>query len=375
MSQHVRFAMYLLSACWISSAISTTAAGSPKIGDKAPAVRVAKWITRKPPALPGEKKADNKVFLVEFWATWCPPCLKSIPHLSKLHEKHLKDGLVILGISNEETEVIETFIEKKMKMPYFVGQDDEMRTTEAWADDVKTIPHAFLVDKTGVVVWSGNPLGDAAVMDQVIQEVLADKFDAKAAQKTAAADRKYRELELDLQAAYTAQDKEKIFKTVDRMIALKPQTLKAYLSKRFFLMAFDRKDELPDLDALIEKNFKDSDNDLRSIVRFELGKELSDRSPGLMLHCALRLNELTKGRDVETLAMLARIQCEFGMIDAAIETQTEAVGLASDEILDVQKKVLAYYEAVKALGRSHIEESETRRKASNLVPSLRIDNP
>lgn len=364
MIPHIRIKGLLLSAFFGSMTYATTLAGTPRIGDKAPAVQISDWISHPPPALPGEKQAGKKVFLVEFWATWCPPCLKSIPHLSKLHEKHHKDGLVIIGISNEEVETIKAFIEKKMKMPYFVGRDDEMKTTEAWAEDVKTIPYAYLVDKTGVVVWSGDPLADAAVMDQVIGEVLADKFDAEAAKNAAATERKYKELELDLQAAYTAQDKEKMFDIIDRMIALKPLTLKAYLSKRYFLKTLGREDELPALDALIETTFKDSDNDLRNIVGFELDKDLSDRSPGLMLRCALRLNELTKGRDVETLATLARIQCEFGMIEAAIETQTQAVGLASDEMLEQQKKVLAYYEAVKAL--SHTQHaSSTRAKASD----------
>src|SRR5262249_22089324 len=67
------------------------AVAAPQIGEKAPPVKVSKWMTSKPSVLPGEKDADKKVFIVEFWATWCGPCMKSIPHLAELHKKYEKD--------------------------------------------------------------------------------------------------------------------------------------------------------------------------------------------------------------------------------------------------------------------------------------------
>jgi len=339
--------------------VCVAAPASPKIGQKAPAVKVAKWITQKPPTLPGEKGAEQRVFLVEFWATWCPPCLKSIPHLAALQKKHEKDGLLILGISNEEPETIEAFIKSKMKMPYYVGHDDDMKTTTAWTNDIQTIPHAFVVDKTGTVVWSGNPL-DMGVMDRVIEQVLAGKYDLEAAKNAAAKEEKFKTLLVRLNAAQTTHDEKKIFAILDQMIALKPDDLQPYLIKRETLRAFGHESQIHDLEAVIEQRFKDSVSALRQIAQIEQNKDLTQRNPGLMLRCALRANELTKGRDPETLAALAFVQCELGMVDAAIDSQTQAVALAEDQMLERYKKTLDYYQAVKALNKTHRRRAATK---------------
>src|SRR6478752_1957500 len=51
----------------------------------------------------------GKPLLVEFWATWCPPCRKSIPHLNEVYAKYKTQGLVIIGISDEDQKTVETF--------------------------------------------------------------------------------------------------------------------------------------------------------------------------------------------------------------------------------------------------------------------------
>ncbi len=347
MNKYVRTAAVVALAMMLASPVSA----SPKIGDEAPAISVAKWITEAPPVLPGEKGADKHVFLVEFWATWVPQCAKSIPHMAELQAKHKADGLVVIGISNEEPETIQAFIDQKLKMPYCVGSDDDMKTSTAWVDDIETIPHAFLVDKTGTVVWSGRPDADAATMDVVIKDVIAEKYDVEAAKNAAATKRKYKALEVDLQAGYAAKDKEKVFKTVDAMIALRPMELQSYLSKRYFLREFDRADEVPAIETIIEARFADSIEQLRFLVQVELSAPLTSRSPGLMLRCAERINELGKGRDPESLAALARIQCELGLVSAAVSNQSEALSLAPEDEVEHYKKLLTYFLAVKKLAK------------------------
>ncbi len=346
----------------MSVLFASPASASPKIGDEAPAISVAKWITQAPPVLPGDKGADKHVFLIEFWATWVPQCAKSIPHMAELQETHKADGLIVIGISNEEPETIQAFIDQKLKMPYCVGSDDEMKTSTAWVDDIETIPHAFLIDKTGTVVWSGSSAADAGTMDVVIKDVLAEKYDLEAAKNAAATERKFKELQVDLQASYAAKDKEKIFKTVDAMIALRPRMLRPYLSKRYFLREFEREDELPAIETLIETTFADSIEDLRMVVQIELSAPLTSRSPGLMLRCAERVNDLGKRRDPESLASLARIQCELGFVSAAVLNQSEALSLAPDDEVDVYKKVLTYYLAVKKLAKEHGDGPSSKKK-------------
>ena len=329
--------------------VGTRGKAAPQVGDKAPAVKVAKWVTKEPPALPGGPKAGKHVFVIEFWATWCRPCLKSIPHLAGLQKKHEKNGLVVIGVSDEESETIAAFIDKKLKMPYYVGSDDEMATTTAWTKDIEYIPYAFLVDRAGFVVWRGNPLDDAGTMDKVIEQVLAGKFDLEAAKAAAMTAKKFDQLMSELNPAYEAKDQEKFFKLLDQMIALRPLALHPYVIKREMLREFGRAEQIPAWDARIREVFKDSAVDLRQLVQFELGKDLADRSAEMLLRCALRANALTQGRDAEVLFTLARVQCEMGMLDEAITSQELAVALAPDDAKDRYRRVLSYYMAVRKL--------------------------
>lgn len=352
MSRYINTIFSVLLVC------SASAFASPKIGDQAPKIRVAEWITKKPPSLPGEEGATKHVFLIEFWTTWYAPCRASISHLNKLQEKHEKDGLVIVGISNEEAEVIKKF-EKKVKMAYFVGNDDDMETSTAWTDDIDPMPYAFLVDKTGMVVWRGNPVKETTTMDRAIREVLAGQYDVEGAKNAAATETKYRKLMGQLQPALHSGDEEKILKIVDEMIALRPLELHPYQIKRYRLRQSGKTKELLEFEAEMEKNLKDSTTVLTKLVSQELNRDLSMRSPGLMLRAAQRVNELTQGRDAELLATLARVHCELGLIDAAIDSQTQAVGLAPEEMMDAYRSVLAYYKSVKDV----TEEYRTRATA------------
>jgi len=328
-------------------AMCASAEATPKIGDKAPPVRVAKWISEKPPAVPGEAGAEKHVFLVEFWATWCKPCLKSIPHLAKLHEEKKGDGLVIISLSTEEPARIEPFV-KKRNMPYHIASDSEMGTSENYMDDVPGIPHAFLIDRQGFVVWQGNPL-DQERMDALIEDVLAGKHDLEKAKLSAQRETKYEETLQELQMAFRTRNEQQIFDLLDKLIALKPDNLQPYLIRREMLREFDRASEIPAWDERIEASLQGSPQAMKQLVGIELSRDLTERNPALMLRCAQRANALAESREPETLSVLARVYCELGMIDRAISKQQEAVALAEGASRESFEKVLAYYERAKAL--------------------------
>ena len=330
---------------------------APQIGDKAPAVKVAKWMTLAPPALPNEKGADKHIFLVEFWATWCGPCMKSVPHLAELHRKHQKDGLVVLGISNEEPDIIASFLSGKAKklkleMPYFVASDEEMETQSVWMKDIDGIPYGFLVDKAGTIVWTGNPLADTKGMDDTIRQVLTGSFDIVAAKKAAADSKKANELMGELRAAFGNQDKDRVFKLLDEIMTLKPKDIQAYLIKRQLLAEFDMEDQIPAWESKIEEAMKDSSDGLLQLAAVELEKPLADRNAAMLYRSVTRANELTNGQNAEAMLLLAQTQCNMGMIDAAIATQKKAIALASGEQAEEFKRVLTYYETSKELAKS-----------------------
>lgn len=128
-------------------------------GKQAPTFFVEEWLSK--PA-----SVDGKVRVVEFWATWCPPCRKSIPHLNE-YAKHFKDDVVFVGVSNEETSKVQEFM-KKTPMNYGVAVDtsEKMKKTIACS----AIPLALVISSDGVVRWQGNPL---RLNQDIIQQVLS----------------------------------------------------------------------------------------------------------------------------------------------------------------------------------------------------------
>lgn len=97
----------------------------------------------------------GKPLLLEFWATWCPPCRRSIPHLNEIHAKYKDRGLMVVGVTDEPNAVIRKF-QKDTPMDYAVATDTGGRLSQKMGID--GIPHAFLVNKEGKIVWDGHPM-------------------------------------------------------------------------------------------------------------------------------------------------------------------------------------------------------------------------
>lgn len=108
-----------------------------------------KYIKNKP------EKTIGQPMIVEFWATWCPPCRASIPHLNEIYKKYKDKGLVVVGITDEDDDLVKKFM-KELPMDYAVAQDKD----DDWGKQfgIKGIPHALLVDKSGKIVWEGHPM-------------------------------------------------------------------------------------------------------------------------------------------------------------------------------------------------------------------------
>lgn len=133
-------------------------------GKQAPPFYVEEWIS-KPIDI------QDKVRVVEFWATWCPPCRKSIPHLNDYAE-HFGESIAIIGVSNEATSKVQEFM-KKTPMNYGVAIDTKAKMKSTIS--CSAIPLALVISSDGVVRWQGNPL---QLSKKTIQQVIgADRGD------------------------------------------------------------------------------------------------------------------------------------------------------------------------------------------------------
>jgi peroxiredoxin len=95
------------------------------------------------------KDLRGKVVLVNFWATWCPPCRKEMPDLQSLYKKYKDKGLVILAVSDEESAKVKPFVaEQDVKYPILL--DPGKKVGELF--QVQGIPRTFVYDRSGKLV-------------------------------------------------------------------------------------------------------------------------------------------------------------------------------------------------------------------------------
>lgn len=139
--------------------------------DAAPALNVADWVKGEPVKL--EDGKGKQIYVVEFWATWCPPCRESIPHLTELQKKY-KDEVTVIGITDEEAPLVKEFVAKMGdKMDYRIALDKDQETAKAFDKiaEMPGIPTAYVINKDGKVVWAGHPLGD---LEDVLSKLTKD---------------------------------------------------------------------------------------------------------------------------------------------------------------------------------------------------------
>lgn len=133
-----------------------------KVGNSPPALSVDEWLKGEPI----KSFEEGNAYLVEFWGTWCGPCIENIPHLSQIQNKYSSQGLIVIGVATHEFDGREK-LDKFMKdrgdeMEYRVAFDTDLSMQQDWDTGEKggdnfRLPVCFLIDKKGTVVFVGHP--------------------------------------------------------------------------------------------------------------------------------------------------------------------------------------------------------------------------
>lgn len=164
MKRILTFSLTLLAAAILCVQFAACTEEAPLPGSDPAELKAAEWLNT-----PGVKLADlkgKKIVVVEFWATWCPPCRQSIPHLRKIYETY-KDEVELVSLTNEPLNAVADFA-KQQQMTWPMG----MGSTSGQDYGVKGIPHAFIIDKEGKFVWHGHPM---AGLDEQLRKMLPNK--------------------------------------------------------------------------------------------------------------------------------------------------------------------------------------------------------
>ena len=116
----------------------------------------------------------GKVVLLDYWATWCAPCRRSMPELERLHQAYARKGLVVLGVSVDDPPAhkkAKNLVKSKKYGYRFAFDRSDAPSWPEWG--VQAIPAAFLIDRKGQIVaqWTGIP-ADPAEVEAAIEKAL-----------------------------------------------------------------------------------------------------------------------------------------------------------------------------------------------------------
>lgn len=154
------------------------------IGSPAPKLDVEHWIQDGNGFFkPVTQFEEGKVYVVEFWATWCGPCVASMPHLADLQTRFRGQGVQLISISDEPLEEVTAFLKRKtttqageektfaeITSAYSLTTDPDRSTHEDYmeASGQRGIPTAFIVGKDGKIEWIGHPMEMDGPLEQVV---------------------------------------------------------------------------------------------------------------------------------------------------------------------------------------------------------------
>lgn len=346
------------------------------MGKPAPEIQVSKWVKNGPVHLGAGK--NRNIFVIEFWATWCPPCLTSIPHLSDLQAKYKDQGVVVVGITKEDEATVKEFVTSHQNMDYHVALDKNGETNKVYMKGIDSIPTAFVIDKQGIVVWRGHPMQ----LDKVLAQVLAGTFDYADFKKLGALQEKFK-LSMQMRKVKEAAE------LAEEILYIDPNDLVAMQVR---LMLFQRQGQqtaaIAFLDSLIRKfpknesshfiklsllwnedpvkikdcaesimeKFKNNAVTLNRLAWDLLENGNFGTQPlGIALAAAEKGLEMTNENDKPALAAntdtLARCYYSIGRIDKAIELQTQALVFAKGTVEEkMLLNTLDFYRKAKKLG-------------------------
>jgi len=150
-------------------ASSAFLAGAIKVGDRAPEIRFDKLLPDQPVANASFQALAGKAVVLEFWATWCAPCVEAIPHLNELAQKFKDRPIVFLSVLDEDPDAVEAFL-KKQSVVALVGIAHTQRPQNAYCEGV--YPRTFLIDATGKVAAITYP---RLLKEPALEDLLAGR--------------------------------------------------------------------------------------------------------------------------------------------------------------------------------------------------------
>ena len=96
---------------------------------------------------------QGKILIINFWATWCPPCLKEIPEFIKLQDEYKDKGLQFVGIAIEDKQPVQEYLQRiKVNYPVLIGGEAAAMLAQQLGNVINTVPFTVIVNQQGQIV-------------------------------------------------------------------------------------------------------------------------------------------------------------------------------------------------------------------------------
>lgn len=323
----------------------TAAASALDLGDKALPISPATWVTGSEA---DPTKADgNTIYLVEVWSTTCPPCVQSIPILNDLQKRYADQGFKIVSFTSDEEEQVRRFLEQHpMEYSSFIDQDGASYINYMAADNRNTIPHAFLFDRDGYLVWIGNPLDS---LEAKIKAVIAGELTKDKAMLV-------QDARSRLQDAVQGQNVAEMLSALNDLHEIEPDNAQ-YYQVHYQILTGLGIGEPGEVQAVLDAWYKNCGDDpeslaILSMVAMDQGPP-SARNPELAMAAAKRAYEMDSTVKLEAGLNLAEMYKSIGRVDLALElVKTLVQEEASFEHVEMLSAIENFYSRLLDLGKN-----------------------
>lgn len=338
------------------------------VGSAAPTLKVNRFLKGNPVTAfePG------KVYVVEFWATWCGPCIQAMPHVSMLQTKYPKVTFIGVNVWEDDDSAADEFLKDRgQQLSYRIARDEipeggsaydgAMAKTWLAAAEVSGIPTAMVVDAKGRIASITHPMA----LEECLPQILSGTWDMTAAAKqhlqSVLPERYRREFNEKIQTILAAEPTEETLVAVDRLAEEFPdQTATLSLIKfRVLTLADNKSDQALTAGRKLLKGDLGNNPQLLNAMAWEIvsperSKPAADDLKTFALEVAKRSDGLVKKKNPVVANTLARALFLNGDVPAAAEAQRRAVALAKSNpkaarmVNELQKQLDEYEEAASA---------------------------
>lgn len=361
-------ALALLIACSVGCSRSESPLGSSDdasgfIGAAAPPLDIAHWVQCKDLAEPISEFEPGHVYVVEFWATWCGPCIHSMPHLAELQEKYADQNVHIISISDEDLETVQEFLQRphplspsgqsvaEMTDAYCITTDPDRSVYNDYmtAANQGGIPTAFIVGKEGRIEWVGHPME----MDEPLEQIVTASWNREAFNEKREIEQQEQQQLTELRTKVVELSEagrvDEAVRTLDEAIAAAETDSLVFSLRNLKLRVLGqqegRGEELEETLRQILEEHGDEPQNIYQAAQYiyllhDAGRLDAPELRQLAIAKMKAAAEEEEGdRKAAVLDALAHLQQQAGDIDGALESEQQAVEIAGERIPALQEFV------------------------------------